>query len=278
MTTTTARTFEDTLAWIKAHPAKHKATSPVGALDGGLWATSNNSWCEMLMNNAGGFSQAFSTATLAGDASGGLDPRPETAVAGDFVYWTNHVGLVTRPGFMICASQIFMNNGTGYGEISFAEYGRLRPSQIWRGHSKRHGSQTLKPTPVPKPAPAPAPIPDPPTPADRIYIPIGVQIHAGQSYKIGAYEFTVLADGRTVVRMWASGHIHTVLGTGMPGSYTTFQTDGNVVSNWIDPKGKRHTQWYTGTQSKAKNGQFILFTNGALAIFTSKHVLIRKWG
>lgn len=112
------------------HPTPHQ---------GGTW----NQLCEQFINNAGNFSQAFTSALLAGNASGKLDPNPATAQPGEIHYWSGagdgHDAFHTAKG-LLCAS----NAIPGYvGYISFAAFAKAKPAFKYRGHTYRHGTQTL---------------------------------------------------------------------------------------------------------------------------------------
>jgi hypothetical protein len=165
--------------------------------------------------------------------------------------------------------------------MQIAKYSALHPNQHFRGHSYRHGSQTLKKATVPAEVKPPVvvkpPTVKPPAP-DRVVIPTGVVIRPGDSYKIGSYEFGVNADGTCTVTVTATGHVHVLLFTGHPGSYAEYQPDGNFVGNWIDAKGKRHVQFASKTQFRARGGEMALTVAGSLAIFNRKHVLVKRWG
>lgn len=144
--TTTGRTPAEAHAWMLAHPHRHAAGAAIGTQGGGPWASGGASFCEQYINNAGGFSEAFGSATLAGNASGPLNKDLSTAPAGAFIYYTNHIGMSLGGGRMRCASTIFDGNGSGTGEISDADYRKRFPAQKLRGWSKRHGTQTLAPS------------------------------------------------------------------------------------------------------------------------------------
>lgn len=256
------RTLAETVAWIHTHPAKHGTNKPVGDLSGGPWANSTNSWCEELMNNSGGFGSVnvFSTAALAGSNSGPLDTNMATAKPGEFVYWTNHVGLVVSPGTMICASQTFAGNGTGWGLIEIAKYSILHPTQHWRGHSYRHGNYQLKPNPVPPPIP-------------NVRIPVGVALKAGDFYTAGEYTLSMSAAGLATVS--ALGHTHTAFPKAPVGAYLVFQADGHLVLYYTDAKGKRRVQWASDTYRKAAGGELILYATGSLVIFDKNHRVVQ---
>jgi hypothetical protein len=274
------RTYAEAIAWIKAHPTKHQ---------GGPWAgvPAGRSWCEQLMNNAGLFgTDAYESAALAGNASGGLDPRPETSKQGDFVYWTNHVGLVTRPGWMICASTMFP--GSGVGEVSFTEYSRRFPAQHWRGHSPRHGNHILKkavpaapaevkPPTVIKPPPV---TPSPPLPPTKFgYDLLQGQVMWPNDYLVnGSYRLTVGANsilvemrydaaGRKLI--WATSAAQAAKVGNHAKTYAVLQPDGNFVLYGFDKKGKRFALWNSRTTGGkyAKPGErVILQPNGHLYV------------
>jgi hypothetical protein len=127
--------------------------------------------CEQFVNNAGKFTQAFGTALAAGNASGPLDPRLSTITDGSIGYWRGVWirinGVLTECGhtafwyhgkWEMASDAVTTMIGDGTGTISAADYARLRPAAIWRGHTKRHGTETLAPSPKPimKPKPTPA--------------------------------------------------------------------------------------------------------------------------
>lgn len=123
-------TLAEVEAFAASHPHPHQ---------GGTW----NQRCEQFINNAGGFSQAYATALLAGNASGPLDPNHATAQPGEIHYWSGagdgHDAFQTERG-LLCAS----NAISGYlGYISFADFARAKPAFKYRGHTFRHGTQTL---------------------------------------------------------------------------------------------------------------------------------------
>lgn len=115
----------------------------------------------------------------------------------------------------------------------------------------------------------------PPVP-DRIVIPTGHSLLAEDApYTVNGYAFKVTTAGLTIVTN-PNGTTHSIIGKGKPGTYTTFQADGNLVGNWIDAKGKRHAQWASKTQGKAAGGTLELFDNGSLVIFNRRHVVVKK--
>lgn len=113
-----------------------------------------------------------------------------------------------------------------------------------------------------------------------------VLIRAGQSYKIGNYEFGVDSAGRTTVTVISTGHVHVEFKQGpgvnskesVEGTYVENHVDGNVCGYYLDRKGKRHTVFSTGTARKAAGGQLELFAAGSLVIFNKKHVAVKQWG
>lgn len=271
------RTYAEAIAWIKAHPTKHQ---------GGPWAgvPAGRSWCEQLMNNAGEFgADAYASATLAGNASGGLDPRPETAKQGDFVYWTNHVGLVTRPGFMICASTLF--GGSGVGEISFSAYSaRFSGSQHWRGHSPNHGHHTLKKVIPVKPVTPAAPTvvkPPPIDPVPPLPLNLGQTLAQNQTippnHYLSADEYRLqLGPNSILVELGVGGHLiwHTssaaaakVINHGK--TYAVLQPDGNFVLYGFYAGDKRVALWNSGTTGakyRAAGERVILQPDGHLYV------------
>lgn len=123
-------TLEDVEAFGPAHPHPHQ---------GGTW----NQRCEQFINNSGGFTQGFDTAELAGDASGDMDPDWTTALPGEIHYWSGagdgHDAWQTEKG-LLCASNIF---AAFWGYIDFETFEEKKPAFKYRGHTFRHGTQTL---------------------------------------------------------------------------------------------------------------------------------------
>lgn len=254
----TDQTFAEAYAWILAHPTKHQ---------GGKWATDSNSWCEQLMNNSGGFAQAFITAALAGGSSGWLDPDMTTAQVGEFVYWTNHVGLVIRPGVMICASQTFAGGPTGWGEMEIAKYATLHPTQHWRGHSFRHGAQVLKVIP-----PTPDPVGDLHFKGAVLWT--NDRLESGDYLKAGNYtlveqpdnhlvEYRTVDGNRTPVWFLNDNYLETEPGTG----FLINQGDGNLVDYGTQQNGTLRALFATMTNSKGYAGSHVkLVSDGRLVI------------
>ncbi|TFD47564.1 hypothetical protein E3T46_17360 [Cryobacterium sp. Hh11] len=141
-------TIEQVIAYARAHPTR----------GGGTW----HNWCESFVYRAGGFSQSFSTATLAGNAAGWLNPSPLSAPRGAIHYWGNgpgHVAFELGGGLMLMASDGATSLwGTALGTATLAEYSKRKPSMRYRGWSLRHGTQTLAASAAPA-ATHSAPIP-----------------------------------------------------------------------------------------------------------------------
>lgn len=255
----TDQTFEEAYAWILAHPTKHQ---------GGKWATDLDSWCEQLMNNSGGFGpDAYASAALAGSKSGKLDTDMTTAKVGEFVYWTNHVGLVIRPGVMICASQTFAGGPTGWGEMEIAKYATLHSTQHWRGHSFRHGGHILKVIP-----PTPDPIGDPHFKGAVLWT--NDTLEAGDYLKAGNYSLVMQGDCHLVEYRTVDGIAKPVWSTNdnyklsEPGlAFLLNQGDGNLVNYGISQSDKRFAIWATMTNQKAFAGSHVkLVDDGRLVI------------
>jgi len=134
-------TIEGVFAFALANPTH----------DGGTW----HNWCESFDHRAGGFDQSFSTATLAGSASGWLDPDYRTATRGSIHYWGNgagHVAFELGGDVLLMASDAVTHLLTwqhiALGTVSHADYARAKPAMRYRGHTKRHGTQTLAPSTI----------------------------------------------------------------------------------------------------------------------------------
>lgn len=119
--------------------------------DGGTW----HNWCESFVHRAGGFSQSFSTATLAGDASGYLNPDWRSAPRGALHYYGNgpgHIGFEGGGDSMLCASDgvthLLTRQHLALGTVSHEDYARAKPSMRYRGWSLRHGVETLAPSTI----------------------------------------------------------------------------------------------------------------------------------
>jgi len=129
-------TVEQFIAYARAHPKN--ATGK-----GKSW----HLWCEAFMYRAGGFTRSFGTATLAGDASGWLNPNAAAAPRGAFHYWgtgQGHVGLELGGGQILMASDgVTTSWGIALGVATLAEYSRNKPGPTYRGWSLRHGTQVL---------------------------------------------------------------------------------------------------------------------------------------
>ncbi len=130
------RTIEQVEAWAAAHP--HQA-------GGAGWA----GWCEAFVHTAGGFTEIFPTGTAAGDASGHLDPDPSTALPGEIHYFgggPGHDCFQTAHGLLM-ASMSVSSIAPGLGYLpTVADYVAAWPSHPYRGHTHRHGTETLQPS------------------------------------------------------------------------------------------------------------------------------------
>ncbi|HEY2644847.1 MAG TPA: hypothetical protein VGI56_13915 [Galbitalea sp.] len=266
--TATGRTIDDAIAWVAAHPSRHKTGAPVGSLGGGPWATTSNSWCEQLVNNAGGFSEAFATAWDAALASGPLDRNLNTAVKGELLYFSGgagHIGFYLGGGVMECASTLFAGNGTGFGKITveawLAHFGGYH---TFAGHSHRHGSQTLKTVPVP-----PVPV-DPHNKGAILYS--GQQLNEGDFLEAGAYRLVKQSDSHLVEYrgsrpVWSTSMSRTKLSKHPEAAHTANQPDGNFVDYGSDRNAKQFVIWATGTNQKAYRGSHVkLVPDGRLII------------
>jgi hypothetical protein len=153
------RTLAEYIEWVSDHKERHQ---------GGPWATRNASFCEQLVNNAGGFgSDAYASAAAAAAASGTLNKNMSSAKPGEFVYWTNHVGVVSKvvkgvPYFVSASTTYFLGNPYGgHGEMRVVDY--RAAGQAFLGHSYRHGNHKLRvPKPVVKPPVVKPPVVVPP--------------------------------------------------------------------------------------------------------------------
>lgn len=131
-------TIEQVIAYAKAHPTNN----------GGSW----HNWCEAFVYRAGGFTRSFATATLAGKASGYLNPNALKAPRGAIHYWGNgpgHIGFELGGGLVLMASDgVTKRWGTALGTASVADYNRNKPGMKYLGWTMRHGTQVLTKTPV----------------------------------------------------------------------------------------------------------------------------------
>jgi len=123
-------TIDGALAYAQAHPKR----------DGKSWA----GWCESLIWRAGGFTDSFSSAMLAGDASGWLNPDWAKAPRGAIHYWAGvggdgHVAFELGGGTLLMASSKVSSLGTALGLIHFIDY----KLPEYRGWSMRHGTEAL---------------------------------------------------------------------------------------------------------------------------------------
>lgn len=139
------RSIDEVVAWARANPLY---TYKDGSGRRGSWS----GLCEAFVNNAGDFDQSYSSALLAGNASGPLNPNWRSAPRGAIHYWAGvggdgHVAFELGGGLLLMASSRVSNFGTAVGTIHFSDYGL----PLYRGWTLRHGTQTLRNV-----APAPA--------------------------------------------------------------------------------------------------------------------------
>lgn len=116
---------------------------------GGPWAGPGYSWCVELVDAAGNFGYSYPNAALAGNASGPLHNQP---AIGEFLYWSDHIGIYTGHDVMVCASSAIPG---GSGAINILEWEKHFPHQQYRGATARFGPKTLTVTPNPSPKPNP---------------------------------------------------------------------------------------------------------------------------
>lgn len=126
-------TPQGAIDYARSHPLR----------DGGSWA----GWCASFCYRAGGFSQAFESAMVAGNNAGPLNPNWGSAPPGAIHYWAG-VGGLGHCAFELGGSRLLMASssvtdrwGTAVGTITFQDYARL--GIPYRGWSMRWGSQTL---------------------------------------------------------------------------------------------------------------------------------------
>jgi len=125
-----ANTIDEVIQYAKDHPKR----------DGKSWA----GWCESFVWRAGGFNGSFSSALLAGNASGDLNGEWAKAPRGAIHYWAGvggdgHVAFELGGGTLLMASSRTSNYGTALGTIHFLDYGLPE----YRGWTMRHGTETL---------------------------------------------------------------------------------------------------------------------------------------
>ncbi|POH63965.1 hypothetical protein C3B59_10500 [Cryobacterium zongtaii] len=123
-------TIDQVIQYAKDHPKR----------DGKSWA----GWCESFVWRAGGFAGSFSSALLAGNASGPLNPNWGQAPRGALHYWAGvggdgHVAFELGGGTLLMASSRTSSYGTALGAIHFTDYGL----PLYRGWTMRHGTETL---------------------------------------------------------------------------------------------------------------------------------------
>jgi hypothetical protein len=272
MTATTDRTVDEYITWVNSHPTRHQ---------GGPWALADESYCEQLVNNAGDFPDSFDTAALAAAASGKLDKSKTNIKVGEFLYWTNHVGLYIGGGTMICASTMFAGAGkTGVGKVAITTWQKRFPAQKWLGHTFRHGTHELKDA-------QPTPIPPDPTDAHNK----GARLATGANLGIDDY----LANKGYRMRVTSNGHVivDLVRTDGTRRKYTsvskkaaadqrtmlTLQADGNLVVYGYNSKGARFAVWNTRTNGKKfKGATLALGVDGTLTLIPlhGTHHVIHK--
>ena len=115
-------------------------------INGGSWAGG----CEALVNNLGEFTP-YPTAVAAGDASGWLDGNPDTARRGEIHYYfgaggDGHISFELGGGMELMGSSLAADLGEDLGwdiAIIDGDLYRARAAVSYRGHSFRHGTQTL---------------------------------------------------------------------------------------------------------------------------------------
>ncbi|UOE45897.1 hypothetical protein [Agromyces larvae] len=134
------RTFSEVIAWSK-NPSAAAAGEHVS------WA----GLCEEYINNSGNFNQAFSSALLAGNASGPLRTDYASAPAGAIVYWAGvggdgHVAYIYQqdadPVLLMASSSVDEHWGRNIGLIRLSRY-QAKFGHPLRGWTLRHGTETL---------------------------------------------------------------------------------------------------------------------------------------
>lgn len=137
---TAPRNDAEMLAWFLSGPAR--------TINNGDW----NGGCEAAVVNAGQLIP-YSSAMLAGNASGPLDPSPASAQGAEFSFWAGVGGLghvvnhdPRDPRFILGASATMAALGQQLGHnlarCLISDYQRVT-GLPYRGHSPRHGTQTL---------------------------------------------------------------------------------------------------------------------------------------
>lgn len=217
-----------------------------------------------------GATHSYLTANDARAASRIVSTSRTKIPTGAFLWFSlgadGHVA-VQRPDGKIGMASAYANPFHGAQALgtcdSIAQY-EARSGGHYLGYSLDFGGQKFAPEPPKPPAP------------DRVIITTDKPLHAGDApYTVNGYAFKVTTTGLTIVTN-PNGTTHSIIGKGKPGTYTTFQTDGNLVGNWIDAKGKRHAQWASKTQRKAAGGTLELFDNGNLVIFNNRHIVVKE--
>jgi hypothetical protein len=129
-------------------------SAPARTVNDGDW----DGGCEAAVVNAAQLA-AYSSAMLAGDASGPLDSNPSTARGSEFSFWggvysaalKQYLGHVAwhdpiDPAYVFMASATAANNGQQLGHnlarIKIDTYQRITHLP-YRGHSFRHGTQAI---------------------------------------------------------------------------------------------------------------------------------------
>jgi len=111
--------------------------------DGKSWS----GWCESFVWRSGGFTGSFGSALLAGNASGTLDPNWQSAQRGELHYWSGvggngHVAWELGGGLLLMASASVTDFwGVDMGTVPFRTY--ALKGIPYRGHTFRHGSESL---------------------------------------------------------------------------------------------------------------------------------------
>lgn len=130
---TVPNTLQGVIDYARSHPLR----------DGGTW----QNWCASFVYRAGGFSQAFLSAMVAGDNAGPLSLNWGAAPPGAIHYWSG-VGGDGHCAFELGSSRLLMASGsvtdrwgTAMGTITFQDYARL--GIPYRGWSMRWGAETL---------------------------------------------------------------------------------------------------------------------------------------
>lgn len=135
------RSIEEVIAWTRDpdHRTPHNATD---------W----HNRCEQYTNNAGDFSESFSTAFKAAMASGPLTSDLTGIPNGAIGYWSGvvidgeecgHTAFWYNGEWWMASDSVTNMVGKGTGSIAPAEYARRRPRATWEGWTLRHGTETL---------------------------------------------------------------------------------------------------------------------------------------